>query len=85
MSSRTSGVVELDQEPDVANRKKRGRPKNTPIPDQHASGFLIRLPEIYRTQLRLLREKERRPFTEEVQIALEEHLAKKGLWPPQEG
>lgn len=43
---------------------------------------LFRLPPIYRTQVGKLAEKSRRAPTEEVKIALEEYLAKEGLWPP---
>jgi hypothetical protein len=50
--------------------------------DRHGSGFMIRLPEVYRSQLRILRPKTRRPMTTEIQIALEEYLAKFDLWPP---
>jgi hypothetical protein len=50
--------------------------------DRHASSFLIRLPEVYRDQLRLLRQQTRRAMTEEAKIALESHLASHDLWPP---
>jgi hypothetical protein len=50
--------------------------------DRHESGFMVRLPEVYREQLRKLQEKTRRPMTSDIQIALEEYLAKAGLWPP---
>jgi hypothetical protein len=63
----------------MAKKKKQDQDK-----DRHGSGFMIRLPEIYRTQLRKLREQMRRPMTSEIQIALEEHLAKFNLWPPSE-
>jgi hypothetical protein len=53
-------------------------------PDLHRSGWMIRLPEIYREQLRTLFQQMRRPMTTEVQIALEKHLAEFGLWPPKE-
>jgi hypothetical protein len=43
---------------------------------------MIRLPEVYRAQLRKLKMITRRPMTSDVQIALEEYLAKNGLWPP---
>lgn len=49
---------------------------------QHLSRFMVRLPEIYRKQLRKLQEKTRRRITEDVKIGLEEYLTKKGLWPP---
>jgi predicted DNA-binding protein len=53
--------------------------------DLHLSGFLIRLPEVYRDQLRKLKERTRRPMTEDVKIALEEYLKNHGLWPPSAG
>ncbi len=59
------------------NKKQNGR-------DRHASGFMVRLPEVYRTQLHQLCAQTRRTMTTEIQIALEEHLAKSGLWPPEE-
>jgi hypothetical protein len=50
--------------------------------DRHASGFMVRLPEVYREQLRLLRPKTRRTMTEEIKMAIEKHLEAEGLWPP---
>ena len=50
--------------------------------DRHGSAFMVRLPEVYRQQLKKLRETTRRPMTTEIQIALEKHLAESGLWPP---
>jgi hypothetical protein len=58
--------------------------KKQPSKDQHVSGFMLRLPEIYRTQLRKLRLQSRRPMTTDVQIALEKYLAEFKLWPPEE-
>jgi hypothetical protein len=52
--------------------------------DRHASSFMVRLPEAYRTQLQQLCAQTRRTMTTEIEIALEEHLAKSGLWPPQQ-
>jgi hypothetical protein len=46
---------------------------------RHASGFMVRLPEVYRIQLQQLCAQTRRTMTTEIQIALEEHLAKSGL------
>jgi hypothetical protein len=51
---------------------------------QHASGFMVRLPENFRTQLRRLQKQMRRPLTTEIQIALEKHLKEFKLWPPSE-
>lgn len=42
----------------------------------------LRIPEAYKTEVRKVAEKNRRSPTEEVKIALEEYLAKQGLWPP---
>jgi hypothetical protein len=42
----------------------------------------IRIPLVYRKQLKKLTATTRRREVEEVKIALEEHLAKQGLWPP---
>jgi hypothetical protein len=52
--------------------------------DRHTSGFMVRLPEAFRTQLQQMCAQTRRTMTVEIQIALEEYLAKSGLWPPQE-
>ena len=58
------------------------KPKKGQRPaDRHASGFMVRLPETFRDLLWKLREKNRRPITEEVQIALEKHLKDEGAWP----
>ena len=50
-------------------RKKR---TDGPPPDQHLSGFMVRLPEAYRQQLRLKIQETRRSLTTEVRIALGE-------------
>ena len=66
--------------------KKPQKPKKAPKPadDRHRSGFMLRLPENHRQALEELRKKNRRPFTEEVQIALEKHYRDEGvtLLPP---
>jgi hypothetical protein len=62
----------------------RMKKKEQPQEDRHRSGFMLRLPEIYRTQLKKLREKTRRPMTTDIQIALEKYLADNDLWPPPE-
>jgi hypothetical protein len=43
---------------------------------------MVRLPEVYRDQLRILQEQTRRSFTMDIRVALEEYLAKFDLWPP---
>ncbi len=51
--------------------------------DRHRSGFMLRLPESHRAALEELRKKNRRTFTEEVQIALERHYEREGVkFPP---
>lgn len=64
-----------------AMAKERSRKKTA---DRHESPFMIRLPEVFRRQLAKLKEKMRRPMTTEIQVALEEYLAKHNLWPPEE-
>lgn len=56
--------------------------------DRHASPFMVRLPEEYRTQLKLWQEQQRkqtrlRPdMVDGVKLALEDFLGAFGLWPP---
>jgi hypothetical protein len=45
---------------------------------------MFRLPAALYEQLVKLKQRDRRPMTVEIQIALEEYLTKKGLWPPGE-
>jgi hypothetical protein len=67
-----------------------GEPSGGRTRDRHASAFMARLPEIYRTQIRKYQELHRlehkfRPtITDVLQVALEEFLAQQGLWPPEE-
>lgn len=57
--------------------------KNTKKKSRHKyPAWGIRIPLVYRKQLKQLTEKTRRREVEEVKIALEEYLAKQGLWPP---
>ena len=51
------------------NKKQNGE-------DRHTSGFMVRLPEVYRTRLQPLCAQTWRTMTAEIQIALEEHLGK---------
>lgn len=53
--------------------------------DQHTSTLLVRLPEWCRPALEALKAKNRRPFTVEVLIALEEHCKREGVPAPKEG
>jgi hypothetical protein len=48
--------------------------------DRHRSRFMVRVPEIFRTKLQLLREKTGRPMTSLVQWALKMLLRGFGLW-----
>src|SRR5262245_10631737 len=63
-------------------KRRRGRPD-----DRHASPFMVRLPEVYRAQLRRLQEairarhRFRPPMTALIQQALEDLLAQHDLWP----
>jgi hypothetical protein len=56
--------------------KKRTREERT---DRHKSAFVVRLPLEYRDALRRLRRKNRRTYTSEVKIALEEHFKREGI------
>lgn len=59
------------------------KPKKPKSQDRHQSGFMVRLPEVHRTMLEQLRQKHRRPYTEEVQMALEEYYQRQGMtFPP---
>jgi hypothetical protein len=57
--------------------KSKSKPK-----DQHKSGFLVRLPVAYRGKLEELRKTTRRPFTTEIQVALDAHMKANGVEPP---
>lgn len=59
--------------------KKKTAPKST---DRHRSGFMIRLPEWHRAALEALKKKNRRTYTEEVQMALEKHYRTEGVSVP---
>lgn len=48
--------------------------------DRHVSHFLVRLPEVFRGKLRLLRAKTGKPITQLVQSALKLFLKGFGLW-----
>jgi hypothetical protein len=48
--------------------------------DRHRSGFRLRLPEIFRAKLQLLKEKTGKPMTVLVQSALKLLLRSFGLW-----
>jgi hypothetical protein len=63
----------------VSDRKKK--PTSKPK-DQHKSGFMVRLPESFRPPLEVLKAKNRRPTTTEIQIALERHFRAEGVLIP---
>lgn len=44
--------------------------------DRHSSTFVVRLPESYRVLVKELARRNRRPITQEVQIAIDSHLSK---------
>lgn len=46
------------------------------------TGFMVRLPDRFRPVMEALRKKNRRPMTEEVQIALEKYVLSEGISPP---
>jgi hypothetical protein len=48
--------------------------------DRHSSGFMLRLPEIFRTKLRLLKQKTGKPMTELVGAALKLLLRQSRMW-----
>jgi predicted DNA-binding protein len=50
--------------------------------DRHSSHFLVRLPEVYRTQLMKLKKRTGKTLAAAVRDALEAYLAEHGLWPP---
>ncbi len=50
--------------------------------DRHASPFMVRLPESFHSLLKEHKRRTRVPMTAAIQLALEEYLAKHGLWPP---
>lgn len=52
--------------------------------DRHASLFMLRLPEVFREKLRLLRERTGTPMTQLVKAALKRYLALFGLWGPED-
>lgn len=52
--------------------------------DRHVSHFLIRLPEVFRGKLRLLRARTGKPITQLVQSALKLFLKGFGLWRKQD-
>lgn len=58
--------------------------KRKPKPDQHTSGFLVRLPERYRPALHALKRKTERPIAVEVRRAVDAYLAANGVEVPKE-
>jgi hypothetical protein len=58
---------------------KKKRPQAKQAGDRHSSGFMVRLPEWHRAVLEILKRKNRRAYTEEVQMALEKHYKTEGV------
>jgi len=51
--------------------------------DRHKlPAWTLRLPPVYKQQVELASDKNRRNLSEEVKIALERYLRDEGLWPP---
>jgi len=76
-------VAELEL---VAKKKTSGKKPTEPDPDQHVSGFMIRLPEEYRDILRKIKAKTGRAMTVATQMALEREARALGVdftpnWP----
>jgi len=55
--------------------------KKTSSRDYHRSGFLVRIPEVYREKLKELKRKTDRPFAASVRRALDDYLGKHGVSP----
>lgn len=66
------------------------KPASERAADRHASPFMVRLPDVYRQQLRELQKVMKGrlrfapPMTALIQQAIEDLLVKEGLWPPVE-
>jgi hypothetical protein len=58
------------------SKKKKARP------DQHKSGFLVRLPVAYRALLQELKRKTDRPITASVRRGVDKELRENGIEPP---
>jgi len=56
--------------------------KKAKRPDQHTSGFLIRLPECYRDLLLQIKQKEGRPISVSVRRGVDAELRANGIQPP---
>jgi hypothetical protein len=56
------------------------KPNSDATGDRHTSSFMLRLPEIFRTKLLLLKEKTGKPMTALVQWGLKLLLRRFGLW-----
>lgn len=68
--------------PKVANNRSK-KPSGKPKRDRNKHpAWGVRIPMTYRRQLAKAAENGRRNLTEQLKIAIEEHLAKQDLWPP---
>lgn len=66
---------------DKPTDKPTDKPKDKPK-DQHKSGFLVRLPEVYRELLQKLKQKTDRPITASVRRGVDKELKENGIEPP---
>lgn len=56
--------------------------RKTTRPDQHTSGFLVRLPTAYRAKLRELKDRTDVPIAASVRRAVDAYLLAVGIEPP---
>lgn len=59
--------------------------KSKPRPDQHKSGFLVRLPKAYQQLLRELKAKTDRAISVSVRRGVDKELRENGIEPPPPG
>lgn len=70
----------------IASMKKKHAEEKPRTNDRRVTPFfVVRLRAAYRKGVEALAKENRRTMTTEVEVALEEYLAKRGLWPPAEG
>jgi hypothetical protein len=65
----------------LLSMKKNSKPTSG---DRHTSRFMVRLPEIFRSKLRLLHERTGKPITQLIQSALKMFLKRFGFWSQQD-
>lgn len=67
---------------DMAKRRKTDDDASKPKPNRTGVPLYVYVPPEIRSAIDELAERNRRPLTSEVLIALEAHLKAAGLWPP---